>query len=470
MEAAIKTLCLDIPAHKSSACVNVYNPFDNTLIASVPSDDQRSVSAAVTRAETYDYSLTAWQRYSLLQNFCQLLLDQQREFATLIAEESGKTLKDATVEVQRAHQAFLLSSEEAKRITGEVVPLDAVANIDKGQAMVLREPVGLITAITPFNYPLNLVAHKVGPALAANNPIIVKPSEKTPLTALKMRDLLLKAGFPASMVQVVIGDPATIANQLIKDHRIRKVTFTGSVETGRLIMKSVGIKSVSMELGGNDPMIILADADLDQVMPMAIDGAFGNNGERCTSVKRFIVDDSIADKFAQKLVQAASKLVVGDQLHETTDIGPLIDTQAASDIEERIQQATDFGASLLCGGQRAGALLWPTVLDNVCRDNPIVQQETFGPVAPIMRVNGIEHAIHIANDTEFGLQSGVFTNNLASAKMAIEKIQAGAVMINKSPGFRAEHLPFGGIKNSGIGREGIRYAVESMTTLKTVVL
>ena len=450
--------------------VHVYNPYDDALIASIAGDDYTGVDAAIAKSCTYDYSLTAWERYSLLQRFCDLLLERKEEFVSLIARESGKTLRDANIEVLRAHQAFLLSAEEAKRITGEVVSADAVANVEKGNAMVIREPIGLIAAITPFNYPLNLVAHKVGPALAANNPIIVKPSEKTPMTALKMRDLLLEVGFPSNMIQVLIGEPGPIVQQLTGDDRVRKVTFTGSVETGRQIMKQVGIKSVSMELGGNDPMIILADADLDRLMPMAVEGAFGNNGERCTAVKRFIVEESLADLFAEKLVIAARRLVVGDQLDDRTDIGPLIDSHAASVIEHRIAAAVDFGATLLCGGYREGAMLWPTVLDNVTMKNPILQHETFGPVAPIIRVKGIEHAIEVANDTEFGLQSGVFTNNLANAKMAIEKIQAGAVMINRPPGFRAEHLPFGGVKNSGIGREGIRYAIESMTTLKTVLM
>lgn len=452
-----------------SDCLSVHNPYDNSLIASITCDCYESVDEAVSNASHYDYSLTAWQRYSLLSRFCDRLLELKNDFARLIAQESGKTLDDANIEVMRAHQAFLLSAEEAKRITGEVVPIDAVANVDKGTAMIIREPIGPVAAVTPFNYPLNLVAHKVGPALAANTPVIVKPSEKTPLTALKMRDLLLEAGFPSSLVQVVVGNPESIVNQLVGDERIRKVTFTGSVEVGQLLMKRMGVKSVSMELGGNDPMIVLADADLDEVMQHAIEGAFGNNGERCTSVKRFVVEESIADEFADRLVDAANNMIVGNQLNESTQIGPLIDARAAQIVEDRVKAAQRAGASLLCGGHRVNALMWPTVLDHVTMDNPVVLKETFGPIAPIIRVNGIEQAIKVANNTEYALQSGVFTNNLANAKLAIENIQAGAVMINRSPGFRAEHLPFGGVKNSGVGREGIRYAVESMTTLKTVV-
>lgn len=455
----------DVPA-----CIDVRNPFDDSLIQSIPCDDHDSVNRAILKAQSYDYSLTAWQRYSLLHTASDMLLEQRQSFAKLIARESGKTIRDADVEVLRAHQALLLSAEEAKRITGEVVPVDAVASVGRASALVLREPIGLIVAITPFNFPLNLVVHKVGPALAANNPIIVKPSEKTPLTAIKLRKLLIEAGFPSRMIQLLIGDPSVLVPQLISDKRVNKVTFTGSVNIGRTISKQVGLKPVSMELGGNDPMIILPDANIEKLIPVALDGAFGTNGERCTSVKRFIVDDRVADEFTERLVEAAGRLIVGDQLDSSTDVGPLINSEAAQIIVQRIQAATRHGALLLCGGVCEGALLWPSVLDNVTMDNPIVCDETFGPVAPVIRVSGIEQAIEVANDTEFGLQSGVFTDSLKSAKMAIEKIRAGAVMINRSPSFRAEHLPFGGVKSSGIGREGIRYAIESMTTLKTVVL
>lgn len=450
--------------------VHVCNPYDNSLIRSVVCDDFNSIEAAIVKAQNYDYSLNAWQRYSRLFKAGELLLAQRGSFAELIASESGKTIRDANVEVLRAHQALVISAEEAKRITGEIIPVDAVASSERANAMVLREPVGLIAAITPFNFPLNLVVHKLGPALAANNPVIVKPSEKTPLTAMRLRSLLLEAGFPSCMIQLLIGDPASVVSQLVSDERVKKVTFTGSVEIGKKITRQAGLKPVSMELGGNDPMIILADTNIEKLIPAAIDGAFGTNGERCTSVKRFIVEESVADEFAQRLVEGANKLVVGNQLDRKTDIGPLIDVNAARTVEQRIKASVRAGAKLLCGGKRDGAMLWPTVLDQVNMSNPVVADETFGPVAPIIRVRDVHHAIDVANDTHFGLQSGVFTDSLKSAKLAIEKIQAGAVMINRSPGFRAEHLPFGGVKSSGIGREGIRYAVDSMTTLKTVVM
>lgn len=456
--------------HWTAGTLVVRNPYNNQLIGTLVCDSICSVEQAIEKADAYDFRLTAWQRYEMLHRFCELLLQHADEFTNLISMESGKTLKDARVEVKRAHQAMLVSAEEAKRINGEILPVDAVADMAQGLAMVVREPLGVVAAITPFNYPLNLVAHKVGPALAANNPVIIKPSESTPFTALKMKELLLEAGMPEEMVQVVVGSPVDIVGLLSTDPRVSKISFTGSVEVGRAICRSAGMKRVCMELGGNDPMIVLEDADLDLALPAAIDGAYGNNGERCTSVKRFIVQDAIADEFIERFVDATRTLNVGDQMNPATDIGPLINANAAAAIEERIQAAVRAGATLRHGGQREGALLWPTVLDHVDMKNPIVADETFGPVAPFIRVTDFGAAIDVANDTRFGLQSGIFTNDLNKAMQAISGIRAGAVMINKAPGFRAEHLPFGGIKDSGIGREGIKYAVDAMTQLKTVVM
>lgn len=450
--------------------LDVLNPFDGALLRSVPTQSAQDVRRAIDTACGYDFRLSAWERYEILQRLCALLLDDAEEIARTISLESGKTLADARVEVERAHQAFLLSSEEAKRIDGEVVPTDAVAGLPTAWAMVVREPIGLVAAITPFNYPLNLVAHKVGPAIAANNPVIVKPASATPLSALGLRRLLLEAGLPPEMMQVLVGEAEAVGDALASDERVRKVSFTGSVSVGKHICRRAGMKAICMELGGNDPMIILDDADLDRALPIAIDGAFGNNGERCTSVKRLIVDDAIADVFIERFVEAAGRLRVGDQTRPETDVGPLIDVESARTIERRVNASVAAGATLLLGGRREGALYWPTVLDRVTMDSPVVADETFGPVAPVLRVSGLDEAIEVANDTPFGLQSGVFTRSLARAKEAAARIEAGAVMINRAPGFRAEHLPFGGIKDSGIGREGIRYAVESMTRLKTILM
>ena len=452
-------------------CIEVRNPFNDELIGTVPMADVLEVQQAIERASTYDFGLTAWQRYEILHQFSGLLKRHFDEFVELISLESGKTVKDAAVEVNRSYQTFLLSAEEAKRINGEILPIDAAAGMVKGLGLVVREPIGPVVAITPFNYPLNLVGHKVGPAIAANNPVIVKPSSLTPLTALKMEELLFQSGLPSEMLHVITGDASEIGTELVTNSRVAKVTFTGSAEVGHAICaKMTGLKASCMELGGNDPLILLDDADLDAALPIAVDGALGNNGQRCTSVKRLIIDDSVADAFIQRFTEKATALVVGNQMDPDTDVGPLITEQAAAEIEERVKASRANGAELLCGGRRDGALFWPAVLDHVSMDDPIVNLETFGPVAPFIRVKGLDEAIEAANATRFGLQAGIFTQNLARAMAASKRIQAGAVIINNAPGYRAEHLPFGGVKDSGIGREGVKYAVESMTRLKMTVI
>lgn len=448
----------------------VRNPLNNDLLRVIRSDNRMSVQRAISRLEQYDYRLTGWERYEILKRLCSLLESNRSALKQMISLESGKTLHDADLEVSRAYQAFLLSAEEAKRINGELVPLDSVAGMDKGIAMVTREPVGIVAAITPFNFPLNLVAHKVGPALAANNPVIVKPSESTPITAFRLRELLCEAGLPEEMMQIVVGDPEEIVDVFCSDDRVSRISFTGSTNIGKSICRKAGLKGISMELGGNDPMVILSDADLEKALPIAIDGAYGNNGERCTAVKRFVIEDCIADEFIDMFSEATGRLRVGDQLDPTINIGPLINTRAAKTVEKRINETVKDGAELRCGGKRQGALLWPTVLDYVHNSSPVVKVETFGPVAPFIRVENFDHAIDVVNESDYGLQSGVFTNDLGKAKAAAQRIRAGGVMINRPPGFRAEHLPFGGIKNSGIGREGIKYAVESMTHSKTIVM
>jgi len=450
--------------------LEVLNPYDNSVIDTVPKATADLVREALGFANSYGYRLTAWERYEIISKVAKRIEAEADELAQLIAKESGKTIKDAYTEIKRSVQTFIFSAEEAKRINGEVVPIDAVEGMPKSLGLAIREPLGVIVAICPFNYPLNLVAHKVGPALAANNPVIVKPSSSTPLTALKMAEYFLEAGLPEEMLQVLVGDSSEIGDCLIANSIVRKVTFTGSVTVGQYIASKMGLQHCCMELGGNDPLLILEDADLDKALPIVIDGAFGNNGERCTSIKRIIIEDKIADNFIGRVAEEAGSLKVGDQLNPATYIGPLIDEASAKEVDERVSDAVDRGAKLLVGGKREGALYWPTVLDHVAADWPVVVEETFGPVAPFIRVNSLDEAIDVANSTPFGLQSGVLTRDYDKAMEAVRRIQSGAVMINRGPGFRAEHLPFGGIKESGLGREGVKYAVQSMTNLKTVVL
>ena len=449
--------------------IEVRNPYNDEVIDTVPKASAEMVQQAIRTAKTYDFRLTAWQRYEILQNFCRILLQNKNEVARLIALEGGKTLKDAHAEVIRSWQTFLLSSEEAKRINGEVLPVDAVPGVGNSWGVVIREPIGVVVAIGPFNYPLNLIAHKVAPALAANNPVVIKPASTTPLTALKMAEMLLEAGLPPEMISVLPGDASEIGDELVTNPNVAKISFTGSTPVGKAICQKAGMTRVCMELGGNDPVIVLHDADLDKAVPEIVIGAFGNNGQRCTSTKRIIVEDRIADALLERMVALTRKLKVGDQMAASTDIGPLISYKAAVEIQQRVDAAVSRGARVLTGGRHEGTLYQPTVIDQVLPEDMLVKEETFGPVAPVMRVASFEEAIALANDTPYGLQSGIFTNDLDKARRAALMIQAGAVMINRASGFRAEHLPFSGVKDSGIGSEGVRYAVNDMTRRKTIV-
>lgn len=450
--------------------IEVLNPYNKELIDTVPKATVEHIKQALEAATEYDFHLTAWDRYEILYAFCQLLKKHEDEFVQLISKESGKPIKESIIEINRSYQTFLVSAEEAKRINGEIIPVDAIKGIPKKMGFVIREPIGVIVAITPFNYPLNLVAHKVGPAIAANNPVVLKPSSLTPLTALKMAELFLKANLPPEMLHVVTGNSREIGDELVINPLVKKVTFTGSVPVGKVICEKIGMKKVSMELGGNDPLIILEDANIRDAVSCAVVGAFGNNGQRCTSIKRVIIQESIAEKFIKPFVEKTKSLRVGNQMEHSTVIGPLITEEAAIEIEAVVNAAISDGAKLLYGAKREGALYWPTVLDHVNPSFRLVKEETFGPIAPIIRVKDFDEAIETANCTSYGLQSGIFTNDLNKAMEAARKIQAGAVMINEGPGFRAEHLPFGGVKDSGIGREGVKYAINEMTRLKTIVL
>ncbi len=450
--------------------IKVVNPLNQELIDTVPMATVSQVKRAIDGAADYHFQLTAWERYEILNTFCQLLKKHKEEFANLISRESGKPIKESFIEIERAYHTFLFSAEEAKRINGEILPIDALRQFPQKWGLVIKEPIGVIVAITPFNYPLNLAAHKVGPAIAANNAVVLKPSSLAPLTAIKMAELFLKAGLPKEMLQVVTGDVMEIGDELIQNPLVKKVTFTGSVEVGKAICKKIGMKKVTMELGGNDPLIILEDADIEGAVSGAVLGAFGNNGQRCTAVKRIIIQESIADKFIQLFVEKTKVLSVGDQMDPSTDIGPLITEKAAKKVEKMVDLTIKKGGKLLYGAKRQGSLYWPTIIDYVDAKDPLVMEETFGPVAPIIRVKSFEEAISVANCTNYGLQSGIFTNDLRKAIEAIKRIKAGAVIINGVPGFRAEHLPFGGVKDSGLGREGVRYAIDDLTNFKTVVL
>ena len=373
------------------------------------------------------------------------------------------------VELDRSIETLKLAAEEAKRIYGESVPLDAGLNGKGFFAFTQRLPLGVVAAITPFNYPLNLTIHKIAPAIACKNTVIVKPPTEAPLTVMKFCELLNEE-FPDGVVNVITGYGSEIGDYLVCSPEIDKISFTGSVTTGLMISQKAGMKKVTLELGGNDPLVVLKDADIEKAVKGVINGAFLNAGQVCMGVKRIIVEEEIADEFAKKLVGETEKLVMGNPLDKTTTLGTLISEKAAMQVEQTVDMAVKEGAKILTGGKREGAFYEATVIDNVKPDMDLVVNETFGPVAPIIRVKSLDEAIEVANDTEYGLQAGVFTSDYSAAMRCANEIEAGTVFINKQSTFRTDNMPFGGFKNSGVGKEGIKYAVEEMTKTKLIGL
>ncbi len=451
---------------------DVINPYDGKVIDTIPIAHRQDAELAIESANNAKDSLREMSAFKIsnkLFNVVEKLKEKRLEFAESLTLEVGKPINEALLEVDRSIETLKLSAEEAKRIYGESVPLDAGMGGKGFFAFTQKEPLGVVAAITPFNYPLNLTIHKIAPAIACKNTVIVKPPTEAPLTVMKFCDLLDEE-FPDGVVNVIPGYGSEVGDHLVISPDVNKISFTGSVTTGLMISQKAGMKKVTLELGGNDPTVILKDADLDKAVKGIINGAFLNAGQVCMGVKRVIVEDEIADEFAEKLVEATQKLVMGNPMDSKTTLGTLISEKAAIQVEETVNNAVREGAKILTGGNRDGAFYEATVIDNVAPDMDLVENETFGPVAPIIRVKNIDEAIEVANDTEYGLQAGVFTADYASAMRCAQEIEAGTVFINKQSTFRTDNMPFGGFKNSGIGKEGIKYAVDEMTKTKLIGL
>ncbi|HCB99252.1 MAG TPA: phosphonoacetaldehyde dehydrogenase, partial [Verrucomicrobiales bacterium] len=380
-------------------------------------------------------------------------------------------MRETLYEVGRACDVLQFSAMESLKDDGQVFSCDVSPQGKARKIFTLREPLRVAVAITPFNHPLNQVAHKLGPAIAAGTPIILKPSEKTPLTAIKFAELLHKNGLPGPMLSVLLGPTQEVAERLVQDERVEMVSFTGSVSVGKHIARSAGYKKLVLELGGNDPLIILEDADLDQAVHLACEGAFRNSGQRCTAVKRIMVQRSILEKFTQAMVERAKSYTAGDPSSMETRIGTVIDEASAIHLEETIKKAVSDGARVLLGGGRQGALLEPTVIADVPRETEMVCSESFGPLAPIMGIEDIDDAIACANSTPYGLSSGVITQHMGHALKAVRELRCGTININEVPGYRIECSPFGGIKDSGLGiKEGVIEAMKCLSTVKTFSL
>lgn len=450
----------------------VINPYDGEVIDTIPIAHRQIADMAIEAANDAKSALTEMSAFKIsnkLFNVVDKLRKKRQEFAELLTLEVGKPINESLVEVDRSIETLKLAAEEAKRIYGESVPLDAGLNGKGFFAFTQRMPLGVVVAIAPFNYPLNLTIHKIAPAIACKNTVIVKPPSEAPLTVMKFCELLNEE-FPDGVVNVVTGYGSEVGDYLVTSADVDKVSFTGSVPTGLMISQKAGMKKVTLELGGNDPMIVLKDADIDKAIKGVINGAFLNAGQVCMGVKRIIIDESIADEFVQKLVVATEKLVMGNPQDSKTTLGTLISKKAAIQVEQAVNDAVEKGAKILTGGNREDAFYEATVIDNVSPDMDLVQNETFGPIAPIIRVKNLDEAIEIANDTEYGLQAGVFTNDYYAAMRCANEIEAGTVFVNKQSTFRTDNMPFGGFKNSGIGKEGVKYAFDEMTKTKLIGL
>lgn len=451
----------------------VTNKFTHQVIGSVatPSDGdlELALSSAVTGAKTMA-ALPAYRRCDILHRASQLITARKESLAQTIAQEAGKPIKFARAEVDRGAQTFQLAAEEARRIHGETLALDAVPSGENFFGFWWRKPVGVVVAITPFNFPLNLVAHKLAPAIAAGNAFIHKPAEVTPLTAVALMEILLEAGLPEDAGQLIPGSGKLIGNKLVSDSRVRKVTFTGSAEVGAQILAKAGIKKVTLELGNSSPVIVAADADLAFAAQRSAIGAFAHSGQVCISVQRIYVDKKVESQFRELLIASTQEIQVGDPLQENVDVGPMIAEREAERIEQWVSQAEQGGARRLVGGQREGAVYYPTVLDSTTPEMKVNAHEVFAPVATLTAFDDFQQALELANGTEYGLQAAVFTRDINRVLTSIKQLDFGGIIINDMPGFRVDHMPYGGNKQSGLGREGIRFAVEEMTNIQTVAI
>jgi glyceraldehyde-3-phosphate dehydrogenase (NADP+) len=451
----------------------VINPFNGEEIARVPLGQREHLEMAIESAHAVFPKVRATPAHARAQILLKIArgLEQRRdEFVETIIAEAGKPVAFAEAEVARAVMTFTVAAEEARRMHGELLPMDGLPPGEGHFGLARRFPIGVIAAITPFNFPLNLVAHKVGPSLATGNTMIVKPASKTPLTALLLAQVLVEAGVPPGQVNFV-----TCSNEdaalLIRDERIKKVTFTGSPAVGWKLKEQCGKKKITLELGGNAGVILHVDADLDTAVPSIANGAFGQAGQSCISVQRVVVHESIYAEFRERFTTyIAEKVKAGDPRERAHIIGPMITREALEKTLARIGEAVQAGAKLVCGGKASGPCLEATVIEDAPAHLPICAEEAFAPLCTLHRFREFDEALAFVNDSAFGLQAGVFTRDLKLAMRAFETLEVGGVMINQVPTFRVENMPYGGVKDSGFGREGVRYAMEEMTEMRALVM
>ena len=451
----------------------VLNPYDGSVIDTVPSASPKEITIAidglVNGAKTMR-QMPSFKRVEILRKTANLIREHKKELGVLISTEEGKVLSESHIEVSRAAETIDLSADEARRMNGETVPLDSTPSGVGKLGLTLRVPCGIVAAITPFNFPLNLVAHKVGPAIAGGNAVLLKPASDTPLSSLKLVELLLEAGLPEDSIACVTGSGTMLGKAICSDSRIRKISFTGSAEVGEQICTLAGLKRITMELGSNSPVIVLDDADPQKVAESIAITGFANAGQVCISSQRILATPKIHSDLLEALTSRVGQLTAGNQLDDQFDIGPLVRESDANRVKEWLTQAQSEGAELLCGGERQGAVIQPAVLGNVRNEMRISSQELFGPAIGVTKTENINEAINLANNSQFGLSASIFTQDINKAIRFAHEVDSGNLHINFGTAWRAETMPYGGLKKSGMGKEGPKYAIDEMTETKMVII
>ncbi|KWW21379.1 aldehyde dehydrogenase [Peribacillus simplex] len=456
---------------KTSETMMVLNKYTQEPAAEISVATKKHVDKAVKSAKAaLKQNFSPYERYEVLMKAAQLLLERREEFARILAIEVGKSIRESRGEVDRSAQTLQISAEEAKRIHGEGVPVESAQGSENRMAFTIRVPVGVIAAITPFNAPINLVCHKIGPALASGNSVVLKPAEVTPICAIKLASLLEEAGLPKGRLQVLTGDGAKIGEWLLENQDVNMFTFTGSPRVGELIRSKAGLRKVSLELGNNSATIVHKDSDLERAATLVSQKSFNNAGQVCISVQRIYVHQDIYESFVAKLIEKTEEFVVGNPMDEKTDIGPMIRLTEAERVEAWVKEAVEQGARIEVGGKRDGAFYLPTILTNVKDDMKVCRQEVFGPIVSIATYEEIDEVIAKVNDSDYGLQAGLFTNDLQLAMKAAREIEVGGLIVNDASAYRVDHMPYGGVKKSGNGKEGPKYAMEEMTEERIIVL
>ncbi|AYC28573.1 aldehyde dehydrogenase family protein [Paenisporosarcina cavernae] len=453
--------------------IDLKAPYDGKLIARIAKGTADDVTKAIEGADDAFHSFKKWtahERAEMLYQVVAIMKKRKQELAEIMAKEAGKPIKTSLAEMDRTISTYLFAAEEAKQIHGETIPMDAAPGGKDRIGWTKKEPIGVVAAITPFNFPFNLVAHKLGPAFAVGNTVVLKPASQTPVSSLVLAEIFQEAGLPAGALQIVTGGGKELSDALVTHPKVKKVTFTGSVDVGLQIKEKVGLRKITLELGSNSALIVEPSTPVDQIIKRSVEGAFGFAGQVCISLQRIYVARSIYDEFVKAFVQETENLVVGDPLDEKTDVSSMIHPEEVTRISEWIEEAKENGATVVTGGEVTERKLQPTVLTHTTPTMKVVCQEVFAPIVSIMPYDSLDEAISLVNDSKYGLNVGIYTNVLTDALHAADELQAGAIIINDIPTFRIDNMPYGGVKMSGYGREGVKFAVDEMTELKFITM